>query len=151
MPASSLWLLPRSPGHPAWWAWRLITMLVASAASSRAERTIPAGWLRNGKACLSMCSCYYAVCCPWGGGGRGCFGAMASIRGISNVIFAYLPFGHNRTKTSSHGKVWPAQCGSGVQCTVCLSYHVSSCPRAADRFTVTQRMILWSQTKIANQ
>lgn len=47
---------------------------------------------------------------------------MASIRGISNDIFAYLPRGHTGTKTSSRGKAdlqvtW-AQCGSGVLHTV---------------------------------
>lgn len=103
-PASSLWLLPRSPGHPAWWVCSLVATLVASVASSRAEMTIPAGWLRNGKACLSMWACCYAVCCPWGRGG------VFGWNGINyrdfhwHTVCAYLPFGHDWTKTSTHGK-----------------------------------------------
>lgn len=59
-------LQTQSPGHPARWLCSLVASLVASGESTRAEMTIPAGWLRNGKARLSMWARCYAFCCPLG-------------------------------------------------------------------------------------
>lgn len=97
---SSLWLLLWTPAHLARWVCSLVATLVAAAASSRAEMTIPAGWLRNGKDCLSMWDCCYAVCCPCGGE---YLDKMAPISRISTDICAYLSFGHDWT-TSTEGK-----------------------------------------------
>lgn len=63
-------------------------MLMACESSSRAELDIPADWLRNGKARLSMWAC----CCPLG---HRYLDEMASISGISTDVCAYLPFGHD--------------------------------------------------------
>lgn len=109
----SLCLLSKSPGHPAWWVCSLLATLVASAAGSRAEMTISAGWMRNGKVCLSMWACCYAVCCPWG-----CkyLDEMTLIRGIFTDICTYLPFGHDWAETQGKAdflhKNMPWQVGS---------------------------------------
>ena len=56
----------RVRGHPAWCLCSLVAMPVVLAASTRAEMTIPAGWLRNGKACFCMWALCYSVPYLWG-------------------------------------------------------------------------------------
>lgn len=105
----------------------LVATLVASAASSRAEMTIPAGWLRKWQSPLEHVGSL--LCSLLSSGGGEYLDEMASIRRISTDICAYLPFGHDWTKTSTQGRedfLWEAASAwFWCRCVDSTSFHVS--------------------------
>ena len=127
-PASSLWLLPWSPGHPAWWSLQPGSH-ARGFGSKQQSRNDHSSWLAE-KMAKPAWACGLAVMqfVVLGGGGE-YLDEMASIRRISTDICAYLPFGHDWTKTSTQGKEdflrEAASAWFWCRCVDSVSFHVS--------------------------